>query len=267
MSTSYEFADSTPVTSGNSKKHRRGRGIGNRKNKSGTSSTTSSSSSKRSNFRLGGRRGVASLSAQTSSNDKKLSLPGRQQQQNVEEGSSSRSGGASNRDDNSVGAGSLTYSASSSVQSAESSNDSSFADIIKLIDSEGEGASEIKDFIAKQSKAASGSDAGGGNMNVFGQEIQKTSAVAGWIQRVEDRQRQHELEQQRQQQQKKKKDSSSSSSTAALNFHMDDSKMPTNINADLTDLNYSKDSKDDSSEDDVYGVDFDDENVLETIAG
>jgi len=263
MSTSYEFADSTPVTSGNSKKHRRGRGIGNRKNKSGTST---SSSSKRSNFRLGGRRGVASLSAQSSSNDKKLSLPGRKQQQNVEEGSSSRSGGASNRDDNSVGAGSLTYSASSSVQSAESSNDSSFADIIKLIDSEGEGASEIKDFIAKQSKAASGSDAGGGNMNVFGQEIQKTSAVAGWIQRVEDRQRQHELEQQRQQQQKKKKDSSSSSTTA-LNFHMDDSKMPTNINADLTDLNYSKDSKDDSSEDDVYGVDFDDENVLETIAG
>jgi len=253
-----------PVTSGNSKKHRRGRGIGNRKNKPGTSST--SSSSKRSNFRLGGRRGVASLSAQSSSNDKKLSLPGRQQQQNVEEGSSSRSGGASNRDDNSVGAGSLTYSASSSVQSAESSNDSSFADIIKLIDSEGEGASEIKDFIAKQTKAASGSDAGGGNMNVFGQEIQKTSAVAGWIQRVEDRQRQHELEQQRQQQQKKKKDSSSSSTTA-LNFHMDDSKMPTNINADLTDLNYSKDSKDDSSEDDVYGVDFDDENVLETIAG
>ena len=104
-------------------------------------------------------------------------------------------------------------------------------------------------------------------MNVFGQEIQKTSAVAGWIQRVEDRQRQHELEQQRQQQQKKKKDSSSSSTSAALNFHMDDSKMPTNINADLTDLNYSKDSKDDSSEDDVYGVDFDDENVLETIAG
>ena len=266
MSTSYEFADSTPVTSGNSKKHRRGRGIGNRKNKSGTSTTSSSSSSKRSNFRLGGRRGVASLSAQSSSNDKKLSLPGRQQQQqNVEEGSSSRSGGASNRDDNSVGAGSLTYSASSSVQSAESSNDSSFADIIKLIDSEGEGASEIKDFIAKQSKAASGSDAGG-NMNVFGQDLQKTSAVAGWIQRVEDRQRQHELEQQRQQQQKKKKDSSSSGTTA-LNFHMDDSKMPTNINADLTDLNYSKDSKDDSSEDDVYGVDFDDENVLETIAG
>ena len=83
---------------------------------------------------------------------------------------------------------------------------------------------------------------------------------------MEDRQRQHELEQQRQQQ-KKKKDSSSSSTSASLNFHMDDSKMPTNINSDLTDLNYSKDSKDDSSEDDVFGVDFDDENVLETIAG
>lgn len=53
----------------------------------------------------------------------------------------------------------------------ESSNDSSFADIIKLIDKEGEGANEIKAFIAAKSEAAIDEGQGGG-------------AVAGWMQRV-----------------------------------------------------------------------------------
>jgi hypothetical protein len=64
-----------------------------------------------------------------------------------------------NKDDNSC-TGSLTYSASSSVQSAESSNDSSFADIIKLLDStEGAGGgdggvTDVHKFIANNSMKA-----------------------------------------------------------------------------------------------------------------
>jgi hypothetical protein len=148
------------------------------------------------------------------------------------------------RDDNSC-SGSLTYSASSSVQSAESSNDSSFADIIKLIDSsEGAGASEFNKIIAKKTKAASSSSAGGDFLS-------KETAVSGWMQGVEDRRRLQKPAKENEQKKKKKK---------PLFTMSPPKRAPLNSNADL---NYSKD---DSSEDDVYGVDFD-EKILETIAG
>ena len=257
----YTFGDDPPVTSG--KKLRRGRGCGRKNNTSSTSKKTNTKEkSNNSSYRSTGGHysSAASLSAQAQ--HKKSGSSGSQKYFTTGDAwdnpsnTSSKNGGYINNttnddnDDNSCtgsGTGSLTYSASSSVQSAESSNDSSFADIIKLIDSEGEGASEIKDFIAKQTKAASGSDPGGNN--IYGKEG-KNAAVAGWVQRVEDRSRQQQAAQ------AKKKQQQSSS----MNYSMAKSSMPANSNVDL---NYSKD---DSSEDDVFGVDFD-ENILETIAG
>jgi len=139
--------------------------------------------------------------------------------------------------------GSLAYSASSSVQSAESSNDSSFAEIFKVIGSNeldtAEGRHcEIKDFIAKQSKAASVNDSAIRNGNVS-----NNPAVARWMQRNPGQQQHHH--QPHQQQQRKKQQSHKT--------------------RQVVDWNYSRDS----SDDDVFGVDFSelDENLLETIAG
>eukprot|EP00585_Thalassiosira_rotula_P001578 CAMPEP_0196153800 /NCGR_PEP_ID=MMETSP0910-20130528/37835_1 /TAXON_ID=49265 /ORGANISM="Thalassiosira rotula, Strain GSO102" /LENGTH=409 /DNA_ID=CAMNT_0041417699 /DNA_START=546 /DNA_END=1775 /DNA_ORIENTATION=+ len=140
--------------------------------------------------------------------------------------------------------GSLAYSASSSVQSAESSNDSSFAEIFKVIgsnelDNTAEGsACEIKDFIAKQSKAASVNDSLMRNGNVS-----SNPAVARWMQRNPEQQQQHHH--QAHQQQRKKQQP--------------------NKSRQAVDWNYSKDSIDDED----FEVDFSefDENLLETIAG
>ena len=256
----YTFGDDPPVTSG--KKLRRGRGYGRKNNTSSTSKKTNTKEKSNNSYRSTGGHYSSAVSLSAQAQHKKSGSSGSQKYFTTGDAwdnpgnTSSKNGGYINNntnddnDDNSCtgsGTGSLTYSASSSVQSAESSNDSSFADIIKLIDSEGEGASEIKDFIAKQTKAASGSDPGGNN--IYGKEG-KNAAVAGWVQRVEDRSRQQQAAQ------AKKKQQQSSS----MNYSMAKSSMPTNSNVDL---NYSKD---DSSEDDVFGVDFD-ENILETIAG
>ena len=111
----------------------------------------------------------------------------------------------------------------------ESSNDSSFANIIKLIDSEGEGASEIKAFIAARSEAASDEGRGEGG------------AVAGWMQRVDARSKQQQREKERQQMQ----------SAMAASGKQARSKVGVS-------LNYSRDDSDDER----FG-----ENVLETITG
>jgi hypothetical protein len=146
------------------------------------------------------------------------------------------------KDDNSC-TGSLTYSASSSVQSAESSNDSSFADIIKLIDSSdgGGGALDVNKITLKKSRAATSG----------GDSLGKETAVFGWMQGAGDRRRSQQKTNVTEQIKKKKKKSVFSMSKHA----------PSSGNVEL---NYSKD---DSSEgEDVFGVDFD-EKILETIAG
>jgi len=112
----------------------------------------------------------------------------------------------------------------------ESSNDSSFADIIKLIDKEGEGANEIKAFIAAKTEAATDDASMGGDR-----------AVAGWMQRVAASQREKE----RQHMQMQSAMAASGRQGKDLTRH--------NIL-----LNYSRDD----SDDEAYG-----ENVLETITG
>lgn len=163
-------------------------------------------------------------------------------------------------------AGSLTYSASSSARSAESSNDSSFSNILKLIDSEGEGASEIKDFIAKK-KAASGSGhavtggfmaAGGGQYESYREVNNKDAAVQAYMQRKAAHQREQQVVAKQQMQ-------SAQQSSHKLNFKKNpqNSMMPTTqpVNTNV-DLNYSKR---DIERDNGYGVE---KNVyLETIAG
>lgn len=266
----FEFADSSPVRLG--RKHRRGGATPtSRKSSSSASSSSGRSSSGINNnsaatgynvgnksYRNGGHN-YSSAASELSSAQLQQHQPANYYTGDAWDNPNQNSNNA-NKDDNSC-TGSLTYSASSSVQD-ESSNDSSFADIIKLIDSEGgEGSSEIKDFIAKQSKAAVGSSGSSSNMNYVaagGGMNEKDAAVAGWMQRVEDRSRlqnQHAQLQMREAQEQKQK------SRKGRLFSMDQSKpAPSNSHVDL---NYSKD---DSSEDDVFGVDFDD-NVLETIAG
>lgn len=268
----FEFADTSPVRLG--RKHRRGKGHAASSSRTTSSSTASSggrSSSSNSNAASGHAAGIKSYrngghnySSAASEASSVLGVQSRlrhqsQQQANYYTGdawdNNNPSGNnANNKDDNSC-TGSLTYSASSSVQD-ESSNDSSFADIIKLIESEGGEGSEIKEFIAKQSNATIGSSiasktgaAAGGN---------KDAAVAGWIQRVEDRSRlQHTHEQTKETQGQNQKHANRKNRM----FSMEQTKHPPSNGH--VDLNYSKD---DSSEDDVFGVDFD-ENVLETIAG
>lgn len=111
----------------------------------------------------------------------------------------------------------------------ESSNDSSFANIIKLIDSEGEGASEIKAFIAARSEAASDEGRGEGG------------AVAGWMQRVDARSKHQQREKERQQMQ------------SAMAASGKQARPKGSVS-----LNYSRDDSDDER----FG-----ENVLETITG
>ena len=210
--TNFEFTDDSPVQKG--RKHRRGRAHG----------------SSKSSFKTSGNHSSAVSSSLQQS-------PCEQTQYYTSDGWDSNQNNISinsrNRDDNSC-AGSLTYSASSSVQSGmssggESSNDSSFADIIKLIDKEGEGASEIKAFIAAKSEAASDEFAGGGG------------AVAGWMQRVAASQREKERQQMQMQ-------SAMAASGRQGNYH----------NRNNVSLNYSKDDSDDED----FG-----ENVLQTITG
>ena len=260
----FAFADDTPVQKG--RKHRGRRTNNNAATHANNSNNTNGAANQNSSYGQGGQKysRAASMSAQ----NQRLNLQPSKANTHYASDTNSKGNNTNNtnneQDQNSC-AGSLTYSASSSVQSAESSNDSSFADIIKLIDSEGEGASEIKEFMARQSKAANDGSAG---VFIHGMKGAKKSssqnpAVQGWMQRVEDRSRAHQAQQQMAQAQtqtkaqahKKKQQPQHQQYTMTASKHVPNSHV---------DLNYSKD---DSSEEDVYGVDFDDENVLETIGG
>lgn len=164
--------------------------------------------------------------------------------------------------------GSLNYSTSSSVQSAESSsNSSSFAEILKHIDSDLDlkdySDPEIKDFMAKQSKAANDQARVGqaqyGKMRGMGMDMPHNpppAAVAGWMHRREQQQRQHQTQREAQLQMQQAKQLARSKKArqqqyAASSHHVD--------------LNYSRDS----TEEEIDGVNISElgENELETIAG
>lgn len=146
-----EFADSAPIRPG--RKHRRGRGQASRKTTlttggggGGSSQITSTPMLSESHNYLHKHPYTkqANYYASDSWDNAALGSPRNHHTTN------------NNKDDNSC-TGSLTYSASSSVQSAESSNDSSFADIIKLLDStEGGdgGVTDVHKFIANNSMKA-----------------------------------------------------------------------------------------------------------------
>ena len=140
----FEFADSTPKTA-TGRKHRRGRG-------------SSSQQKPSSSFGSSATGGKYSSAASTS-----LNIASANGSKGIEQ------------DQNSC-AGSLTYSASSSVFSAEDSADSSFAEIIKILDTEGgEGDSKFKAFMSERPDRL---------QNACGMDA---PAVAGWMQRVEER--------------------------------------------------------------------------------
>lgn len=259
----FEFADDSPTPPG--RKHRRGRYTPNRKNAAtanGKASANSPNSSRggsadnNSSFRSGGhkfssaasRAQASSLSPQPQHQRLNLNLQQKPPTNYNFTDSTPTKNSTPGKDDNSC-TGSLTYSASSSVRSEESSNESSFADILKVIDSDGDGATEVKEFMAKQSKAASYgcySATGGGQIERDGASTH--AAVQGWKQRQAAAQQQMKQAARGKGQKKK--------FTMAASKHV-----PTNPNVDL---NYSKD--DSSGSGDMFGVDFD-ENVLETIAG
>lgn len=243
----YAFDDPVPTRQG--RKHRRGRGYGvslGRKNNASRGAAAQQQQQQQqagTSFRLGGQPYLSAAQPQAQATHYAAS--------GFDNGPSYNRGGGNgkNNEENSC-TGSLTYSASSSVQSAESSNDSSFADIMRLVDVEGEGASEIKEFMAKQSKAAS-------DYNQFGQEVggtAKIAAVQGWNKRNQQAReamqvaQAQKIRQQKQQQQQY---------SMAAGKHIP--------NAGNVDFNYSKDDSS-ASEDDVFSLDFD-EKVLETIGG
>jgi len=165
----FEFADSPPSNAG--RKHRRGRGSGSH-----------------SSFGASTKGGKYSSAASTSLNA--LPTPS---SKNIEQ------------DQNSC-AGSLTYSASSSVFSAQDSADSSFAEIIKILDTEGgEGESKFKAFMSERPDRLH---------NACGMDA---PAVAGWMQRVEERSK--EKQKLRRQEQEK----STSIVAAEMQYSNDDS--------------------------------------------
>lgn len=150
--------------------------------------------------------------------------------------SPARKGNVSNNNNNNVDDGSLAYSASSSVQSAESSNDSSFVEIFKVIGNEEEGNSEIKDFIARQSKAANAHNGSGEIVRGAGTN---NAALLGRNQRNQS-----------QQPLKKKKQQQKYNAGGSRQQH-----------SNQVDWNYSKDS----SDDDMFGFNDYEENVLENL--
>jgi hypothetical protein len=142
--------------------------------------------------------------------------------------------------------GSLTYSSCSSGGDVGSDNKMSFADIIKLIESEGtgEGASELKSFIPQKNVAASGMGGSnytyGGENRGLGSQIRE-AAAAGRMQRAGDR----SMKMQKEHQARVAKQTS----TAAL--------------AESKELKHIVDDPDEGY---VFGLGFD-ENILDTIAG
>mmetsp|Transcript_28747 Transcript_28747/g.69205 ORF Transcript_28747/g.69205 Transcript_28747/m.69205 type:complete len:239 (+) Transcript_28747:454-1170(+) len=236
----FAFADDAPVQTG--RKHRRGRGyMPNRQNAAAANRN---------------QTGVAANGHQLGRGGSQASSQSQQRPQGNLNLSANANRTNSNKDDNNSCAGSLEYSQTSSI--AEDSNESSFADILKVFDSEVNGSSEVKDFIARQSQAANG---GGGYAACGGgqYEAERTSnadaAVQGWMQRVDSR-KASALQQMKQAPKTQPQKKQQQKFTMAEPKHV-----PTNPNVDF---NYS--INDSSESEEVFEVDFDG-NVLETIVG
>jgi hypothetical protein len=219
----YEFADSSPVRSG--RMHRRG--MGNATNSRKISATSQSSSLS------------AGAQSQTTTHQQQA-----QSQSSYYTTDAWDNAEGHHRKDDDACAGSLTYSACSSEDNAGADNKTSFAEIIKIIESEvqGEGVAELKASISNKKLATSGmgggdNSSGGGNRGSCGRFDNET-AVAGRMQRADN----SGIQQHKEQQTTVKKQSSAAAMVK---------RVPT---------------VDDRDEDCVFGVGFD-ENVLETIAG
>lgn len=163
--TTYGFADSTPVRTGQ-QRHRRG-------------GTTGSAYS--------GNKGSSAVSSQ-SLNDYHTPQQSQPENHHVTDAAWDNYTDNTPKKDDSGCNGSLTYSACSSVTSTDSANLSSFADIIKIIESEvdGEGG-DITRFMAKNTIPATciaadpSSSCGGGNNRASEEKSRKEAAIAGWM--------------------------------------------------------------------------------------
>ena len=228
----YEFADGSPVRPG--QKHRRGIGHATNSRKFSAASQSSSLS--------------AGAQSQTIIHQQQA-----QSQSSYYTTDAWDNAESHHRKDDDACAGSLTYSACSSEDNAGADNKTSFAEIIKIIESEvqGEGAAELKACISEKSFVASGMGSGGyssgGGIRGSCGRLDNETAVAGRMQRADDR----DMQQHKEQQTAVKRQSSAAAMVT---------RAPTNSTADL------KSIVDDRDEDCVFGVGFD-ENVLETIAG
>mmetsp|Transcript_1327 Transcript_1327/g.2859 ORF Transcript_1327/g.2859 Transcript_1327/m.2859 type:complete len:394 (-) Transcript_1327:153-1334(-) len=184
-----------------------------------------------------------------------LSARARQQPQqtNFSFGDSGAPAGAhrSNRDDASC-AGSLEYSASSSVLSSDASGENRFDQILKDFDS------ELATEIATRAAA---------------ERTSRSAAVEGWKQRLESRQQQagvaatsqQRMQTNRQAQQTQGKRGQPQSQPQQSQFTMATSSQGVPSNPNVT-FNYSH-SRDNSSEgSDVFGEDFFDESLFDTIS-
>lgn len=228
MSTNFTFGDDSPARF-SGRRHRRGRGGSG----GGGGAQNANNSYRR------GRGHLSSAAARSGWDDQLSNTP-----------SDSSRGSQGFQDDND-GTGSLSYSASSSVQSAESSaNSSSFGDILKQIDSDMELKEytdpEVHEFMKKQSRAAVKCESRVGNdqsgkMKGLGMDVVGApDAVLAWNKRAEDRKQVH----------KKKQPNQTSGGQR-----------------EQPDFNYFDDEL--SSDDDVYGVEITqhEENTLQTISG
>ncbi|KAL7466638.1 hypothetical protein ACHAXS_006933 [Conticribra weissflogii] len=230
----FEFADDSPLRSG--RKHRRGRGYNTGSRGGGGSNSNRQTSSYSSTG--GHHSNVASQVLHTGQADhypKQSHGHPQYYTSGWDDNNNTPSKQSGDQDHNSC-SGSLTYSASSSIQSGlssggESSNDSSFADIIKLLDSEGEGASEIKAFIAARTEAANNE---GGPFQLQG-SARNSGAVAGWMQRVDERNRQHLQQKQLQHAKKSSSSKRDISSNVDLNYSRDDSDDDELLDGDMLD--------------------------------
>eukprot|EP00584_Thalassiosira_punctigera_P005704 CAMPEP_0172532680 /NCGR_PEP_ID=MMETSP1067-20121228/5647_1 /TAXON_ID=265564 ORGANISM="Thalassiosira punctigera, Strain Tpunct2005C2" /NCGR_SAMPLE_ID=MMETSP1067 /ASSEMBLY_ACC=CAM_ASM_000444 /LENGTH=380 /DNA_ID=CAMNT_0013317227 /DNA_START=563 /DNA_END=1704 /DNA_ORIENTATION=+ len=175
------------------------------------------------------------------------------QQTNFSFGDSGAPAGAhrSNRDDASC-AGSLEYSASSSVLSSDASGENRFDQILKDFDS------ELATEIATRAAA---------------ERTSRSAAVEGWKQRLESRQQQagvaatsqQRMQTNRQAQQTQGKRGQPQSQPQQSQFTMATSSQGVPSNPNVT-FNYSH-SRDNSSEgSDVFGEDFFDESLFDTIS-
>jgi hypothetical protein len=262
MSTTYGFADSTPVRTGQ-QRHRRGGTTGSAPSRSRGSSAVSSSSSQSSNpddYHTPPQSQPASHYVTDAAWD------------NYTDNTPKKEDSGCN--------GSLTYSACSSVTSTDSANISSFADIIKIIESEvdGEEGGDITRFMAKKTTPATDSAVepkslcGGGNNRGSGEKTSKEAAVAGWMRHTDKRSLIQPQEQSKTKIQHEEcctepllvKEQPKTSGKKQLLSTVTSSKRSMSSSTSIAATKYMTQNSDDSE----FGVELEfNDNILETIAG